>query len=271
MQIEPHLDMEHLKMSNITDKNSDTFKLSLQSLMEKGANWETNFLLPCNKELYEILKDCLLALLAVRKHRSYSKVLDLIIENKNLKVQSNTDSALKIIKVVLTPSCRRTASRYAMVLRWALKNKIAPTALPAAIIEAGGIEKIRLSDSKVNEIEKTKKFAVRAQTQLPTVQAIATVKEKDAPAANSGDLVLFVGVMQDDGSVKIVQNVQASAAQKRDLFAKIGKQLEDQPAQVKPVPTSKDSVASKAASKAKAAPKRATRRSSSASAAKKAA
>ena len=173
-----------------TETDVNKIKFEIQDLMQAAENWHQEFEAPCQEKLYQLLQKCYETYLKMKGKNKLIKVLDLVLAKKNVKIQSNTPTAGKLVRVVFNFSDRRKVSKYAKVMRWAEKKKILATELAAKIKSKGGIEavcSINLDGSGPADM------SAKAIKQLPNCRSIGKVAKSHAPAGNTDEIVFFCG------------------------------------------------------------------------------
>lgn len=122
----------------------------LEGLEQKRIEWEDGAYRKSNAELYGILADCLshsLPLNSKAEAKARLTALDNFHKARGYQKRENMPLSTKVIRAVFGNIDRRRTSVYSLVLRAALQAKVSPCDLPDWIIEAGGVEEIRLASN----------------------------------------------------------------------------------------------------------------------------
>ena len=127
-----------------TASNNANISNWIDTLTSKRENWENGTYKASNEELYVLLDECVDLFKEVRAHRSLVKKLNLILEERDIMMRSNTSLATKIVRLIFG-DCGKRAYTYARVLTLAAEQKGALQSMKSYVAEAGGIEEIRKS------------------------------------------------------------------------------------------------------------------------------
>ena len=98
-----------------TASNNANISTWIDSLATKRETWENGTYKASNEELYVLLDECVDLFKEVRVHRSLVKKLNLILEEREIMMRSNTSLATKIVRLIFG-DCGKRAYTYARVL-----------------------------------------------------------------------------------------------------------------------------------------------------------
>ncbi|XDZ64982.1 hypothetical protein AB8880_08590 [Alphaproteobacteria bacterium LSUCC0684] len=105
-----------------TASNHANISTWIDSLKTKRETWENGTYKASNEELYVLLDECVDLFKEVRAHRSLVKKLNLILEEREIMMRSNTSLATKIVRLIFG-DCGKRAYTYARVLTVAAEQK----------------------------------------------------------------------------------------------------------------------------------------------------
>ena len=93
-----------------------------------------------------LLDECVDLFKEVRAHSSLVKKLNLILEERDIMMRSNTSLATKIVRLIFG-DCGKREYTYARVLTVAAEQKGELQSMKSFVAEVGGIEEIRKSQN----------------------------------------------------------------------------------------------------------------------------
>ncbi|MBE0533317.1 MAG: hypothetical protein IH626_21050 [Rhodospirillales bacterium] len=225
-------------MTNTTTKTTkatetSTFQLAAQKLdamSKERQGWEIEEFARSNQRLYKILQGCYEILLNLSGKAKQLALFDEHLTALGQKFQSTTPLATKIVRAVFATE-RRRAHTYSAVLRRAKKDRVDLSKLPDWISEMGGVEEIRLGESKP-QAESQQQRQVRQTTFAVSVlenkRSLAKVKSPtNAPDAENG-FVLLLGVVSNDGSISVADFAyDPNGTLCKKALANYGKKIEE--------------------------------------------
>jgi hypothetical protein len=136
--------------------------LQLSSMEAGRINWEQGAYRTSNQALYLVLAECLAysgeLSLDMAKLRN-AALVNFYIE-RGYTYKKDAPLVSRVIRAVFGNIDRRRISSYSLVLRQAQKENVPYANLPAWIEERGGIQEIRLSQSKKSAISACQKASV---------------------------------------------------------------------------------------------------------------
>ena len=137
-----------------TASNHANISTWIDSLTTKRETWENGTYKASNEELYVLLDECVDLFKEVRAHRSLVKKLNLILEERDIMMRSNTSLATKIVRLIFG-DCGKRAYTYARVLMVEAEQKGELQSKKSGGEEARGMEenrkeKKRLGKKKIN-------------------------------------------------------------------------------------------------------------------------
>ena len=174
--------MTNTKTTN-TASNHTNISTWIDSLTTKCKTWENGTYKASNEELYVLLDECVDLFTEVRAHRSLVKKLNLILEEREIVMRSNTSLATKIVRLIFG-DCSKRAYTYARVLTVAAKQKAELQSMKSFVAEAGGIEEIRKSKNGRTPTQKRNEqiaFAVEVLEARPGLVEAFKINEELTP------------------------------------------------------------------------------------------
>ena len=137
----------------VEHKPATTLHYSVAALKDMEAariNWEQGSFRKSNEELYAVLQQCKAfcgdLLPADAKQRSAA--LEKFYKERSWRYNKETPIETRVLRAVFGMENRRRVSSYSLVLRAAKKQRIGITSLATWIEDQGGVQEIRLSQSK---------------------------------------------------------------------------------------------------------------------------
>jgi len=118
-----------------TASNNANISTWIDSLATKRETWENGTYKASNEELYVLLDECVDLFKEVRVHRSLVKKLNLILEEREIMMRSNTSLATKIVRLIFG-DCGKRAYTYARVLTVAAEHKGELQSMKSFVAEA---------------------------------------------------------------------------------------------------------------------------------------
>lgn len=189
-----------------TNSNSIDNQLTnaLAALEAERISWETTVYRTSNQALYSVLAKCL-ALSHVESSEHAKKrnaALEAFFKQRGYRYKKDAHPASRIVKAVFGDIDRRRLSTYSLVLREAIKQGITASNLADWIEDRGGIQEIRLSQSKT--FVKPSAKAEIAKQRFDSLPALAQVKSEAlselADADFMGDCCVLIAEQAADGS-----------------------------------------------------------------------
>ena len=123
---------------------------ALKEMETARLNWEQGSLRKSNDELYAVLQQCKAfcgdLLPADAKQRSAA--LEKFYKERGWRYNKETPIETRVLRAVFGMENRRRVSSYSLVLREAKKQRVGISSLATWIEDQGGIQEIRLSQSK---------------------------------------------------------------------------------------------------------------------------
>lgn len=123
---------------------------ALNAMEAARINWEHGSLRKSNEELYVVLQQCKAfcgdLLPADAKQRSAA--LEKFYKERGWRYNKETPIETRVLRAVFGMENRRRVSSYSLVLREAKKQRVGIASLATWIEDQGGIQEIRLSQSK---------------------------------------------------------------------------------------------------------------------------
>jgi hypothetical protein len=210
-----------------TASNHANISTWIDSLTTKRETWENGTYKASNEELYVLLDECVDLFKEVRAHRSLVKKLNLILEERDIMMRSNTSLATKIVRLIFG-DCGKRAYTYARVLIVAAEQKGELQSMKSFVAEAGGIEEIRKSQNGQTPTQKRNEqiaFAVEVlETRLGLIQTFK-ISEELAPHNESAyELSVAIVRKERNGKGSIVFGTNNQTILKAAL-AQAGKSL----------------------------------------------
>jgi hypothetical protein len=198
----------------------------LDAIVAERKAWEIGAYRTSNQQLYAILAKCLsyfMLLSASKKKTDALRVsYDAFVTANNIKFKDSTNLINRVVKCAFYEASldrnaqrdRRRISAYALVLRRAVEDQIAPVDLPAWIDENGGIEQVRLS--RGNAVSPATKAQVARESVEASESYIAVIENtqlmQSFDATDFDKTFVAVIVPRGDGKVEIRAVVKSAAA-----------------------------------------------------------
>lgn len=137
----------------VEEKTTKVLNYSVVALKEMEAariDWEQGSFRKSNEELYAVLQQCKAfcgdLLPADAKQRSAA--LEKFYKERGWRYNKETPIETRVLRAVFGMENRRRVSSYSLVLREAKKQRVGISSLATWIEDQGGIQEIRLSQSK---------------------------------------------------------------------------------------------------------------------------
>ena len=217
-----------MKTSNLS---TSTVVASIDALIQKRITWENGTYKASNDELYALLSDCLELFNEVQLERKLIKRINVLLEEREIQMRSNTSLATKIVRLIFG-DCGKRAYTYAKVITVASQEKPKDQSLHTFIANAGGIEEVRRhSGDKVNASVQRLERKQYAETVLDFRKPIVVNKLKMVEELEpSSDSVLPLSIAlvrkERDGTGSIVFGT-ANQSLLNKLLEVAGKQLKE--------------------------------------------
>lgn len=126
-------------------------KKPLENLEAQRISWESGAYRTSNQQLYAILSECLAyvtADLTVAQAKERNAALEAFFKSRGYTYKAENPLATRIIKAVFGGIDRRQVSTYSLVLRQAIKEGVLSVNLSSWIEAKGGVQEVRLGQSK---------------------------------------------------------------------------------------------------------------------------
>lgn len=188
---------------------------ALKAMEAARIHWEQGTLRKSNDELYGVLKQakafCGDLLPADAKQRSAS--LEKFYKEHGWRYNKETPIETRVLRAIFGMENRRRISSYSLVLREAKKQHIGVMDLPEWIEKQGGVQEIRLSQSKtfISPAEKAEIMKERLASRGFYIGfAKSDLLSHAADAEHMGDDCVMLGNQQPDGSFGIYTVLRSS-------------------------------------------------------------
>lgn len=138
-------------VQNDANKVGFDVKKPLENLEARRIAWESGAYRTSNQQLYAILSECLAyvtADLTIAQAKDRNAALEAFFKSRGYAYKAENPLATRIIKAVFGGIDRRQVSTYSLVLRQAIKEGVLPLNLPSWIETKGGVQEVRLGQSK---------------------------------------------------------------------------------------------------------------------------
>ena len=203
-------------VSNDTVQVSFDAKKPLFNLETKRISWEGGAYRTSNLELYGILAECLgyAGELTFAESKLRNAALDEFFKLRGYKYNAETPLASRVVKAVFGNIDRRRVSTYSLVLRQAIKEKIAPLSVANWIEEKGGIQEIKLGHSTtyVSPSDKANIGKSYFNGKVTIGNAKSDLLSHIADAEFMGSTCVLLAEQMPNGSFDIKAVVRATAA-----------------------------------------------------------
>lgn len=198
---------------------SVVLKATVKSLLEmesKRKQWETTAYRTSNQQLYGVLAECLAygGELEKSKAKERSAALEEFISKRGYYIKKDSPLMTRIVKAVFGDVDRRRISTYSLVLRTAQKNGISPEQLTDWIEQKGGVQEVKLAQSKtfISPADKAKS----AKKEFAALANLAVVKTAQLSLLADADFVgeecVLLAEQQSDGSFAIKALIRSNGA-----------------------------------------------------------
>jgi len=217
---------EHNVVTNditTTVKKGNNATHLLVQLETERKKWEEGAYKTSNKQLYAILSACLLygGEVDIAAARKRSEVLEKFYERRKYRYKKDSPLMTRIIRAVFGDIDRRRLSTYSLVLREAQKQKVLPSQLADWIESNGGVQEIRLSQSKTFVGQKARVAIGNAA--IVKLKNLAVVKTDEltrlADAQHMGTACVLIAEQQADGSFAVKKLLRSSGVVNAALAA----------------------------------------------------
>jgi hypothetical protein len=210
---------EHLGHENEAKKQEattcDYSKAALETMVAKRIQWENGSFRKSNDELHSLLQQAqgYCGDLPAKEAKQRSASLAEFYAERGWHYDKETPLETRVLRAVFGMDNRRRVSSYSIVLREAKKQRIGILDLPAWIEEKGGIQEIRLSQSKTfvspsKKIEAMKKRLITHKSFIGLAKSELLSHLADAEFTDD-DCVLLAN-QQADGSFGIYAVLRSS-------------------------------------------------------------
>lgn len=206
-----------------TVKNSNNAADLLARMESERKAWEAGAYKTSNKQLYAILSACLLygGEVDIAAARKRSEVLEKFYEQRKYRYKKDSPLMTRIVRAVFGDIDRRHLSTYSLVLREAQKQKVLPSQLADWIEQNGGVQEIRLSQSKTFVGQKAR--AAIGNAEIVKLKNLAVVKTDEltklADAQHMGTACVLIAEQQADGSFAVKKLLRSSGVVNAALAA----------------------------------------------------
>lgn len=200
---------DHHIISLLARGNNSEILTLLNTLEDECNSWVNGSYKKSNDELYQLLANCFEFCGQLNKRDSKQRLNSLkqFYEVKKYRFNEDASLAKKVVGAVFGNIDRRRIGTYAVVLEAAKKAKIERKRLPEWIEQQGGIEEIRLSQSK-NFISPAAKsqFVSENFSALPSLGIFKSDKLSfKTDSDKNGKNCIFLAKQKADGSFDIRQ------------------------------------------------------------------
>ena len=204
-------------VQNDSAKASFDAKKPLENLEARRVSWESGAYRTSNQQLYAILSECLAyvtADLTVAQAKERNAALEAFFKSRGYAYKAENPLATRIIKAVFGGIDRRQVSTYSLVLRQAVKEGVMPLNLPLWIETRGGVQEVRLGQSKTYVSPKNK--TASGKNYFGSKAVIGNAKSESlsmlADAGFLGHTCVLLAEQQADGSFDIKALLRSDAA-----------------------------------------------------------
>lgn len=204
-------------VQNDTTKVGFDAKKPLENLEAQRISWEIGAYRTSNQQLYAILSECLAyvtADLTVAQAKERNAALEAFFKSRGYAYKAENPLATRIIKAVFGGIDRRQVSTYSLVLRKAIKEGVLPLNLSSWIETKGGVQEVRLGQSKTYISPKNKAatgknyFAGKAVLGSAKSELLSMLADADF----LGHTCVLLAEQQADGSFDIKALLRSDAA-----------------------------------------------------------
>lgn len=195
----------------------------LERLAGECKHWNEGAYRTSNQQLYAILAQCLAfgANMDIADARKRSAILEKFYAEKNYVYKKDAPLMTRIVRAVFDGVDRRRWSTYSIVLREAQQQNVLPLQLADWIERNGGVQEIRLAQSKTFVSQK-ERVAI-GSAELVRLECLAVVKADKLERLTAKDKVgaacVLLAEQQADGSFAIKQLLQNSGVVNTALAA----------------------------------------------------
>lgn len=195
----------------IEAKKQTIVQFSVAALMDMEAariNWEQGSFRKSNEELYAVLQQCkaFCGDLLPAEAKQRSAALEKFYKERGWRYNKETPIETRVLRAVFGMENRRRVSSYSLVLREAKKQRVGISSLATWIEDQGGIQEIRLSQSKtfVSPAEKAQTMKDRLASRKSFIAFAKSdlLSHASDPEFMDDDCVLLAN-QQPDGSFGI--------------------------------------------------------------------
>ena len=193
-----------------------TLTHTLAALEVERITWEEGVYRTSNQALYAVLAKCLAIAQAatpeLAKQRNAS--LEAFYKERGYSYKKDAPPATRVVKAVFGGVDRRRLSTYSLVLREAIKQEVLAVNLAAWIEKEGGIQEIKLSQSK-SFIKPSVKVEMARQG-FDSLPELASVKSESLSQLADGDFMgeccVLIAEQAADGSFVVRGLTRAGGA-----------------------------------------------------------
>lgn len=187
----------------------------LKGMEAARIHWEQGALRKSNEELYLVLQDCKAFCkdLPPAEAKLRSASLEKFYKERDWRYNKEAPLETRVLYAVFGKENRRRVSSYSLVLRESKKQRVGVSNLAAWIDEMGGVQEIRLSQSKsfVSPAEKAQIMKDRLNSRKAFIGfAKSELLSFVADAEHMDDDCVMLGNQQPDGSFGIYAVLRSS-------------------------------------------------------------
>ena len=195
-------------MTNLNTMSIVEIETKIEVLTAQHKAWNEGTYNASNKELYQLLSDCLDFYTVVSASITQRKALYALLAARSIKFNKNSSLATRIVRAVFG-DCGKRAYAYARVITIANDTKSENVSMHTFITNAGGIEEIRRKCNGQTPAQKRKENTSFAENLLANCKPIVSTKVKSTaalqPNATATNLFSIALVRQnDDGTTSVV-------------------------------------------------------------------
>ena len=187
----------------------------IKAMEAARIHWEQGSLRKSNEELYLVLQDCKAFCkdLPSAEAKQRSDSLAKFYKERGWRYNKETPIETRVLRAVFGMENRRRISSYSLVLRESKKQRVGVSNLAAWIDEMGGVQEIRLSQSKtfISPAEKAQIMKERLASRGFFIGfAKSELLSHVADAEHMGDDCVMLGNQQPDGSFGVYAVLRSS-------------------------------------------------------------
>lgn len=193
---------------DITSKNMTQ---TIEEIIKNRKHWEEGTYAASNTELYAVLASCLALYQACIQNHALSEGLKTALKNKNLKSNSKTSLAVKVIRLIFATEenqaiIKNRVFSYAKALEVAHEQKQTQQSFAQFVTEKGGLDELRRSSDTPSKKQREDKIAIAKIRYVKNKEALVSgfsIPKQLQPKAGSRFSVALV-VKNADGTGSIV-------------------------------------------------------------------